>query len=210
MFRLIKMSLKYLIPVVFTFLIAIPFSGLSQDTTVIEDIVSKKKSKKNSIDLIDTTINYAKIAATRSAILPGLGQIYNKKIWKVPIVYGALVGTALVFNFNLKNYKELKQAYVGKFNLRTLNDSTEYKKIKPHLIPLSEESLRFNRDQFRRNADYSVLVFLLAWGLNVLDASVDAHLKTFDVSPDLSLKIKPGYSDMAGTKGLNLVFTIGK
>ena len=183
----------------------------------------KKESKKDSVSLLskkdsliavtDTTlkpINRPGRAALRSAILPGLGQVYNKKYWKVPIVYGFLGGCAMVFNYNLKNYKELKQAFIGQYNARVFKDSTEFFKIKPHLAPLSEESLRFNRDQFRRNVDYTVLVFAIIWGLNVMDAAVDAHLKSFDVSPDLSLKIKPGHSNMAGTNGLSLVMKIGR
>ena len=55
-----------------------------------------------------------------------------------------------------------------------------------------------------------MLVFLILWGLNVVDAAVDAHLKAFDVSPDLSLYIKPGHSEMAGTNGLSLIMKIGK
>ena len=89
-------------------------------------------------------------------------------------------------------------------------DSTDYFKIKSEYLPISQESLRFNRDQFRRNIDYTVLVFVALWGLNVMDATVDAHLKSFNVSPDLSLKIKPGHSEMANTNGLSFVFTIGK
>jgi peroxiredoxin family protein len=56
--------------------------------------------------------------------------------------------------------------------------------------------------------DYSVLVFLLFWGLNVIDASVDAHLRSFDVSPDLSLRFKAGHSDLARTNGFSLVLTL--
>lgn len=87
-------------------------------------------------------------------------------------------------------------------------DTALFTQIKPHLKPLSEESLRFYRDQFRRDIDYSALVFILLWGLNVVDAAVDAHLKTFDVSPDLSLQIRPGHSQFAGTTGVSLVLAI--
>ena len=62
---------------------------------------------------------------------------------------------------------------------------------------LDLQFLRYNRNEFRRNIDYTVLVFILFWGLQVVDATVDAHLKSFDVSPDLSLQIKPGYSELA-------------
>jgi Family of unknown function (DUF5683) len=61
----------------------------------------------------------------------------------------------------------------------------------------------------RQNVDYSVLFFIAFWGLNVIDAAVDAHLKTFDVSDGLSLQIKPGYSPMANTNGISLVLNIG-
>jgi hypothetical protein len=175
-----------------------------------------EKEKKDTVRIIkaktDTSAkkqkNYSPaLAATRSAIIPGWGQVYNKKYWKVPIIWGGLGITVGVFNYNLKNYKSLKQAYSGKYNARVNKDSTEYWKINPVLMPLSEESLRYNRDQFRQNIDYSVLFFLLIWGLNVVDAAVDAHLKPFDVSPDLSLYIKPGTSDMAKTNGLSLVLT---
>ena len=158
-----------------------------------------------------TLAHSPKKAAIRSAILPGLGQIYNKKYWKLPIVYGALGTCAGVFLFNLGSYKDTKFAYKVKYNMRVFRtDSALYSSIKTNLKPLSEESLRFYRNQYRRDIDYSALFFLILWGLNVVDASVDAHLKSFDVSPDLSLKFKPGYSDFAQTNGLSLVLKIGK
>lgn len=150
-------------------------------------------------------------AALRSAILPGLGQIYNKKYWKLPIVYGGLGICGGIFFYNLGNYKDTRFAYRVKYNMRVNGtDSALYPQIKDNLKPLSEESLRYYRNQFRRDIDFSVLVFILLWGLNVVDAAVDAHLKSFDVSPDLSFRFKPGYSEMAKTNGLNFVLQIGK
>ncbi len=191
-------------------------NAYSQDLPT-ENLVAKKDSSALKKPDTDTSVKkkvYSpKVAAIRSAILPGLGQIYNRKYWKVPIVYGALGTTGVVFIYNLKNYKDLRFAYAAKYKASLpppQRDSTDYFKIRPELLPLSQESLRFNRDEFRRNLDYSVLVFLLLWGLNVIDASVDAHLKSFDVSPDLSLQIKPGRSEMAGTNGVSLVLHIGK
>lgn len=109
------------------------------------------------------------------------------------------------------NYKDTKFAYRVKYNMRVFGtDSASFASIKDNLKPLSEESLKFYRNQFRRDIDYSALVFILLWGLNVVDATVDAHLKSFDVSPDLSLRIKPGYSDLARTNGLSLILKIGK
>ena len=145
-------------------------------------------------------------AAMRSAIIPGWGQVYNKKYWKVPIIYGALGVSAGIFVYNYQNYKDTRFAYKVKYNMRVHGtDSALYSDIDDQLKPLSEESLRFYRDSYRRDIDYSVLFFVLLWGLNVVDAAVDAHLRSFDVSPDLSLRFKPGHSEMAGTNGLSLV-----
>ena len=143
-------------------------------------------------------------AIIRSAIIPGWGQIYNKKYWKLPLVYGALGVTAYVFFDNLQVYKDSRFAFKAK-TLATGGDSSLYWQIKEEYLPYSVGALRQNRDQFRKYIDYSVLFFVFFWGLNVVDAAVDAHLKSFDVSPDLSLRIKPGYSEMAGTKGISIV-----
>ncbi|MEI2738401.1 MAG: DUF5683 domain-containing protein [Chitinophagaceae bacterium] len=189
------------------------FAQDEKPVTVSKDSTPVAVKKKISANKYDSAFaaHSPKKAAIRSAILPGLGQIYNKKYWKLPIVYGALGTCAGIFIFNLGNYKDTKFAYKVKYNMRVFGtDSALYSSIKSYLKPLSEESLRFYRNQYRRDIDYSALVFLILWGLNVVDASVDAHLKSFDVSPDLSLQFKPGYSDMAKTSGLSLILKIGK
>ena len=152
-------------------------------------------------------------AALRSAIVPGLGQIYNKKYWKLPIVYGALGVTGYIFIDNIKTYREYRNAYAIRYKASLPppnNDSTGYNDLKEIYKKISPESIRTARDRFRQYIDYSVLFFALFWGLNVVDAAVDAHLKSFDVSPDLSFRFKPGYSEMARTSGLSLVLGIGK
>ena len=174
----------------------------------------KVATKKDSIPAakVDSMIkkeHSPRKAALRSAILPGLGQIYNKKYWKLPIVYGALGVTGYIFVDNLKTYRDLKFSYAAKYKASLpppLNDSTDYKKIKPQYIRVEMESLRAGRDEFRRYIDYSALFFIVFWGLNVVDAVVDAHLKAFDISPDLSMKIKPTYNPIGNTKGIALVF----
>lgn len=152
-----------------------------------------------------------KKAAIRSAIFPGLGQIYNKKYWKLPIIYGGLGIAGGIFFYNLGEYRDTRFAYRVKYNMRVnRTDSTLFSQIKPKLQPLSEESLRFYRNQYRRDIDYSGLFILLLWGLNVVDATVDAHLKSFDVSPDLSIRFKAGHSSLANTNGLSVILKIGK
>lgn len=177
----------------------------AKDSSVVRN---KSVPGKKSTDSAAIKVYSPRSAAIRSAILPGLGQIYNKKYWKVPIVYAALGISGGVFLYNLKYYKSTRFAYTVKYNMRVYGtDSSKYASIKDNLKPLSEESLRSYRNTFRQDIDYSALVFLLLWGLNVVDATVDAHLKSFDVSPDLSLQIKPGHSEMANTNGLSLVLS---
>jgi hypothetical protein len=156
----------------------------------------------------DTGINYRpKTAIVRSAILPGWGQITNKKYWKLPLVYGALGITTGVLIHNIKQYKVVKAAYI---NATDRNDANNYLIPEPYYsVRNSPDAIRNFRNQVRQNVDYSVLFILLFWGLNVVDATVDAHLKTFDVGPDLSLQLNPGYSPLANTNRLSLVLKIG-
>ncbi|MBL7724771.1 MAG: hypothetical protein JNK27_11510 [Chitinophagaceae bacterium] len=207
--------------IVFSFVFfLILFSVVSLHAQEKEPVVI---STKDSVPVIKNTVasgnrydsaikaHSPKKAALRSAILPGLGQIYNKKYWKLPIIYGALGTCTGIFFYNLGNYKDTRFAYRVKYNMRVNGtDSALFSQIKSKLKPLDEESLRYYRNQFRRDIDYSALFFILLWGLNVVDATVDAHLKSFDVSPELSLQFKPGYSELARTNGLSIVMKIGK
>ena len=149
-------------------------------------------------------------AALRSAILPGLGQIYNKKYWKLPIVYGALGATGAVFLFNIKEFNDVSYAYQVLVN----KDSANWGKVRADLQPFVQKNqaagLKNYRNEKRRDIDYSVLVFALFWALNVVDATVDAHLKGFDVSGDLSIKVKPGYNPLTRTAAIGLAFDIHK
>jgi hypothetical protein len=146
-------------------------------------------------------------ATIRSAIIPGWGQAYNKQYWKLPFVYAALGTTGYIFVYNIKNYNLFKTAYKQSvIDGGIANDQN----IDPSVRLYSQASLLANRNVFRQNIDYSVLFFLLFWGLNVVDATVSAHLRTFDVSDDISLELNPGHSDIANTDGLSFVMKIGK
>jgi hypothetical protein len=171
----------------------------AHDSTIV---IEKKKDSS-----IKKKVYSPRAAAIRSAILPGLGQIYNKKYWKLPIVYGAMGVTAYIFFDNLKTYKEYRFAYKARILAGSPSyDSTLYNQLKPEYKLYQPGSIKTARDEFRRYIDYSTLVFILFWGLNVVDATVDAHLKGFDVSPDLTLKIKP-YIPTSNTFGISLVLT---
>ena len=200
-----RISLLIIFILSFIFSFSQRIEPVNKDSATISE---KKIVQEKKIDSVTKKIYNPKKAAMLSAIFPGLGQIYNKKYWKLPIVYGAMGISAGIFFYNLSNYRDTRFAYQAKYKAALpppQRDSTDYFKIKPDLLPLSQESLRFYRNQFRRDIDFSAIFFILMWGLNVVDATVDAHLKAFDVSPDLSLRIKPGHSEMAGTNGISLV-----
>jgi len=128
----------------------------------------------------------------------------------MPIVYGALAIPVYTFTDNLKWFQRTRYAY----NVLARKDTGNYKNVYAPLQPFVEagdlSGLQNYRGEFRKNVDYSVLAFLILWGLNVVDAAVDGHLKNFNVTDDLSIQFKPGFSPMANTAGLSLVFDIRK
>ncbi|HEY4147730.1 MAG TPA: DUF5683 domain-containing protein, partial [Chitinophagaceae bacterium] len=132
---------------------------------------------------------------------------YNRKYWKIPIVYGALGITAGVFSYNIKEYNKVRFAYFALLN----NDTPSFARVAPELQPFitgnALSSLRNYRDEFRKNIDYSVLFFLIFWGVQVIDATVDAHLKGFDITNELSMKVKPAFNILPHGIGAGLSFS---
>lgn len=168
-----------------------------------DSVVAKKKSKE--IDTAAMRRFNPRKATLYSAVLPGLGQAYNKKYWKIPIVYAALGISAERFFSNQKEYKRVRNAFILKSDNDPLNDTL----IDADLQRLSVNALSFYRRQFRQNMDYSVLFFIIFWGLNVVDATVDAHLKYFDVNDNLSMRLRPSLLPN-NTAGITLSFDIHK
>jgi Family of unknown function (DUF5683) len=189
------------------FFILFFLAGLFAQAQQVDTLKVKDSIPAAKVDSLISIQHRPRKAAIRSAILPGWGQAYNKKYWKIPIVYAALGITGYIFIDNIKTYKDLKFSYTAKYKASLSSpDSTDYFKIKPQYLPLSPESLRQYRNQYRRYIDYSAVFFVIFWGLNVVDAVVDAHLKAFDISPDLSMKIKPAYNPLANSGGVSFVF----
>lgn len=193
---------------VFPLFVLLAVHASAQKTAPVKTDSTQKKNTKIFSRPDPAKAYNPRIAMYRSAILPGWGQYTNKKIWKIPVVYAALGTTTYIFLRNTKQYREARDAYTN----ATDNDpSNDYLIPQPYFtIKDQPERLRTFRNQVRQNVDYTVLFFILFWGLNVADATVDAHLKTFDVSDDLSLQLKPGYSQLANTNGISLVLHIGK
>lgn len=161
-----------------------------------KDSLSKKstslKLKKVSNDVFslfkDTTkLQPPQKATLRSLIIPGWGQARNGKWWKVPLVYGGFVGLGLVYNFNNQYYKEfLKESQFRKAST-TPDDVSLYSQYDG----ISAAQIFSAKDFYRRNRDLTLYGSFLFYGVQVIDAYIDARLATFDVSDDLSLKMKP-------------------
>jgi hypothetical protein len=152
----------------------------------------------------DTIKHHNPRLATRySLMLPGLGQAYNKQYWKIPIVYGILAIPASTFIYNNNMYQKTKFAYEAKFKASN-GDPSDLAKIDPALTNLSIGSLQSYRNIFRKDRDFSVLWFILGWGLNIADASVSGHLKEFDISSNLAMRIRPTVQPNTQQTGFSL------
>lgn len=123
-------------------------------------------------------------ATIMSTALPGLGQVYNGKWWKVPIIYGAFGGLIYSSVFNDLKCRTYKEAYL----IRIDDDPNTTDQF---VGRYSDANLRELVDFYQRNRDLSLIFTGVVYALNIIDAAVDAHLKDFDVSDDLSLKVQP-------------------
>jgi len=126
-----------------------------------------------------------------SMAIPGAGQIYNRKYWKLPIVYGLGVGIGYAIGYTNKNYRDYMHAYQS-YNSSMPNPEL-YKYLIPEGYPESSYSDYFKSqmDSYRRSRDISIVAAVIAYALQVIDAFVDAQLSDFDVSPDLSIQVAP-------------------
>lgn len=120
-------------------------------------------------------------ASLYSAILPGLGQMYNGTYWKIPIFYGGFIACGYYIYFNNMQY----QRYRSLYTLASQADSQTSGRY-------SAETLKYFKDSYRRYRDYSILAGALVYALNIIDANVFAHFQDFDISDDLSATFSPG------------------
>ncbi|MDN5203259.1 DUF5683 domain-containing protein [Fulvivirgaceae bacterium BMA10] len=173
----------------FIFLLILSFSAWSQEKEVPEDTLHIEGGPviiggKQIENIVTTTPKNAPgKASLYSALLPGLGQAYNKKYWKIPLIYtGAVFLISSINNFNDEHsfYFDALIAVVDG-NPDTENPTT-----------FNESQIRRRVEFFRRNRDFFVILTGVWYALNIIDAHVDAHLKEFDISDELSLNLRPG------------------
>lgn len=179
-----------------TVAVLLPDSGTAQpiDTvlTIVRDDASKTDSSSAqsvavnsaSVDTTGKKIHSVRKATMLSAILPGAGQVYNKRIWKVPIIYGAFGGLIYLVQFNNNRFREFEDALLSRYD----NDPTTIDKYQDIY---TEDNLKSLSEYYRRNRDLSVIGISLVYVLNIIDAHVDAHLFSFNVDDNLSINWSP-------------------
>ena len=138
----------------------------------------------------------AKRAMWLAIVLPGAGQIYNRKYWKLPFVYGGFVGCAYAMRWNNQMFRDYSQAYMDIMdddpNTQSYNQFLHLgAKIDESNLQRYQELFRKRKDRFRRWRDLSFFCLVGVYALSVVDAYVDASLSEFDISKDLSLRVEP-------------------
>lgn len=125
-----------------------------------------------------------KKAILYSAILPGLGQVYNRQYWKVPIIYAGMAAAFIAYDFNNSRYQQYKKAYIARIDN---NPSTTDEFVGLY----TDANLKTLQDSYKRFADMTILFTAVGFAIQSLDALTAAHLKNFDVSKDISFRFSP-------------------
>ena len=171
---------------------AVDSASLDNVGKVDSVIVKRKKEKRDW----STWRPSAKRAMWLAIVIPGAGQIYNRKYWKLPIVYGGFVGCFYAIRWNNQMFRDYSQAYMDIMdndpNTQSYNQFFHLGvTITPENTEHYQDLFRRRKDFYRRYRDLSVFILVGVYALSVIDAYVDASLSEFDISPDLSLKIEP-------------------
>lgn len=167
---------------------AVPDTSMNQ---VIPDSAIAKQNEVKNLPNTEANKEYrptenqpnAKKAGLYSAILPGAGQLYNKQYWKIPLIYAGAGVAVYFFVNNQKNYRKYRQAYIARID----NDPATVDKE-----PLrTTEEIQYLQNEYKRWLDMTGLLTAVGYTMQILDAVVFAHLKEFDISRDISLKMQP-------------------
>ena len=161
-------------------------------SAIVTDTVAKRKHKRDWA----TWRPNSKRALWLSLVLPGAGQIYNRKYWKLPIVYGGFVGCAYAMRWNNMMYKDYSQAYMDIMdddpNTQSYNQFLHLgNKVDESNKDYYQDLFRKRKDRYRKWRDMSFFCMVGVYLLSVVDAYVDASLSEFDISKDLSLRVAP-------------------
>ncbi len=147
---------------------------------------SNSVQAQQRIGIFQDSIHSPKKATIYSAILPGLGQAYNKKYWKIPLVYAAIGGCVTAAIINQGEFKSMRDELVFRENNAGLFQNTDFNNFN------NTQLLEFS-DYHRRWRDNMIIFSLLAYTFNLIDANVDAHLFSFNVDQNLSMAVRPSF-----------------
>jgi hypothetical protein len=173
---------------------------IQRDTTIIVQPTTDSAELAYAVDTIavgETGESRANKAALYAAILPGLGQIYNKRYWKLPILYGGVATMGYWIDYNNKKYQQMRNAFLEQRSL------PEELWTDPITINVEEDNIQKWIDYYRRNRDLLMILMAGLYFLQIVDAHVDAHLMEFDISEDISFRIQPGMLPDSYTASMN-------
>ena len=162
-----------------------------------------------------------KKASIYAALFPGLGQIYNRKYWKLPIVYGGYAGLIYVLGWNNNYYKDYYQGYMivsqnpsattlnpeERLFLENMIKNPSIRLENPTTYTYITTQLKSGKDFYRRNRDLTIICIAALHVLSIIDASVDANLFDFDISSDISMRIEPMPVNL-GNQNLGMGFNL--
>ena len=180
-------------------------AGLPQSDTIYAESLqtassdsSRVSKKRNEYGVSEKLANFKPEpykATWLAVVIPGAGQIYNRKYWKLPIVYGGFIGCLYAFNWNSQMYSDYRQAFLDIMdadpNTKSYEDffrpGYDFEGNREYI----ENVFKKRKDRYRRWRDLSVFAFIGVYALSVIDAYVDAQLANFDISDNINLSINP-------------------
>lgn len=186
--------------------------SLATTTDSTSVVVLNKKEKKPKRDWNTWKPNPQR-ALWLALVIPGAGQIYNRKFWKLPIIYGGFIGCTYALLWNQQMYDDYSQAYID-----IMDDdpaTASYNNMLPMGYDISgreeqfKKIFRHKRDYYRKYRDMSIFAFFGVYLISVVDAYVDAQLSTFDISKDLSLSVEPASIEINNNIGSRKSRAIG-
>ncbi len=193
------------------------FNMEAQEINVPKDSLNIFESKQKKV-------HSPKKASIYAALFPGLGQVYNGKYWKLPIVYGGYAGLIYVMGWNNNNYNDYFDAYRTIAQYQSVDQMTRKDKdylnelfkipywdmnINPAHFESFKTQLKSGKDFYRRNRDLSIIGIAALHVLSIIDASVDANLADFNINDDLSMHVEPmpmNFGNGPHVIGINVAF----
>lgn len=163
------------------------------------------KTTARPIDTLQKKAKWApnpKKAGLYAALLPGMGQVYNRQYWKLPIVYAGLSVAGYFIVQNSKEYTTLRQAYVGRISANNTGTSATDEYVGVY----SDEQLKQLQDDANRKLNMTIVYSSLAYAMQILDAVTSAHLRNFDISRDISMHVAPTPTPYGAGIGMALTF----